>query len=81
MKCGQTPKPVPRREPLTLLIAALGGQGGGVLTDWIGCAARAQGLTVQATSTPGVSQRTGATTYYIELAAVPRRAGARQCWR
>lgn len=61
----------PRREPLTLLIAALGGQGGGVLADWIGYAARAQGLRVQATSAPGVSQRTGATTYYIELAAMP----------
>ena len=60
-----------RREPLTLLIAALGGQGGGVLADWIGYAARAQGLKVQATSTPGVSQRTGATNFYIELAAVP----------
>lgn len=56
-----------RREPLALLIAALGGQGGGVLTDWIGQAARAQGLLVQATSTPGVSQRTGATTYYLEI--------------
>ncbi|MEP7329227.1 MAG: indolepyruvate oxidoreductase subunit beta family protein [Betaproteobacteria bacterium] len=56
-------------EPLTILVAALGGQGGGVLTDWIVHAARAQGLAVQATSTPGVSQRTGATTYYIEMAA------------
>jgi len=60
----------PPREPLTVLIAALGGQGGGVLADWIGHAARAQGLIVQATSTPGVSQRTGATTYYLEIAAV-----------
>jgi indolepyruvate ferredoxin oxidoreductase beta subunit len=66
----------PRREPLTLLIAALGGQGGGVLADWIGHAARAQGLTVQATSTPGVSQRTGATAYYIELAAMPEEGTA-----
>jgi indolepyruvate ferredoxin oxidoreductase beta subunit len=56
-------------ERLTLLIAALGGQGGGVLTEWIVGAARAEGLTVQATSTPGVSQRTGGTTYYIEIAA------------
>ena len=63
--------PSPRREPLTVLIAALGGQGGGVLTDWIGHAARAHGLIVQATSTPGVSQRTGATTYYLEIAASP----------
>jgi len=58
----------PERAPLTILIAALGGQGGGVLTDWIGQAARMQGLVVQATSTPGVSQRTGATTYYLEIA-------------
>ena len=53
----------------TILIAALGGQGGGVLTDWIVGAAQAEGLAAQATSTPGVSQRTGATTYYVEIAA------------
>lgn len=63
----------PRREPRTVLIAALGGQGGGVLADWIGHAARAEGLVVQATSIPGVSQRTGATTYYLELAPAPQR--------
>jgi indolepyruvate ferredoxin oxidoreductase beta subunit len=57
-----------RSERLAVLIAALGGQGGGVLTEWIVDAARAEGLIVQATSTPGVSQRTGATTYYIEIA-------------
>ena len=56
-----------RREPLALLIAALGGQGGGVLTGWIAHAAHAEGRAVQATSTPGVSQRTGATTYYVEI--------------
>ena len=55
--------------PLAILVAALGGQGGGVLTDWIVHAARLGGHAVQATSTPGVSQRTGATTYYIEIAA------------
>ncbi|HEX6136414.1 MAG TPA: indolepyruvate oxidoreductase subunit beta family protein [Casimicrobiaceae bacterium] len=55
----------------TLLIAALGGQGGAVLTDWIVQAARAERSIVQATSTPGVSQRTGATTYYVEIAAAP----------
>ena len=66
----------PRREPLTVLIAALGGQGGGVLTDWIGHAARAQGLIVQATSTPGVSQRTGATTYYLEIATAVKPGAA-----
>jgi indolepyruvate ferredoxin oxidoreductase beta subunit len=53
--------------PITLLIAALGGEGGGVLTDWIVAAAVSCDLPVQSTSIPGVAQRTGATTYYIEL--------------
>ena len=53
--------------PMTLLIAALGGEGGGVLADWIIAAAAAQDYPVQSTSIPGVAQRTGATTYYVEL--------------
>ncbi|MBE0614261.1 MAG: indolepyruvate oxidoreductase subunit beta family protein [Burkholderiales bacterium] len=53
--------------PITILIAALGGEGGGVLADWIIAAATAEGYPVQSTSIPGVAQRTGATTYYIEL--------------
>ena len=53
--------------PLTLLVAALGGEGGGVLTGWIVNAAKDRNLPVQATSIPGVAQRTGATTYYIEI--------------
>jgi indolepyruvate ferredoxin oxidoreductase, beta subunit len=53
--------------PLTLLIAALGGEGGGVLADWIVGAAASLGYPVQSTSIPGVAQRTGSTTYYIEL--------------
>ncbi|HUK60691.1 MAG TPA: indolepyruvate oxidoreductase subunit beta family protein [Stellaceae bacterium] len=53
--------------PVTVLIAALGGEGGGVLTDWIVAAAMAADLPVQATSIPGVAQRTGATTYYVEI--------------
>ena len=57
--------------PVTLLIAALGGEGGGVLTDWIVSAADACGLPVQSTSIPGVAQRTGATTYYVEIFPVP----------
>jgi len=56
-----------RSGPITLLIAALGGEGGGVLTDWIVNAVRGSDLPVQATSIPGVAQRTGATTYYIEI--------------
>ncbi len=53
--------------PITLLIAALGGEGGGVLADWVIAAAAAQDYPVQSTSIPGVAQRTGATTYYLEL--------------
>ena len=53
--------------PLTVLIAALGGEGGGVLTDWIVAAAESQNFPVQSTSIPGVAQRTGATTYHIEM--------------
>jgi len=56
--------------PITLLIAALGGEGGGVLTDWIVAAAAEQGLAVQSTSIPGVAQRTGATSYYVEIMPV-----------
>ena len=53
--------------PITLLIAAMGGEGGGVFADWIVKAAENAGLLVQSTSIPGVAQRTGATTYYIEV--------------
>ncbi|MBC7917806.1 MAG: indolepyruvate oxidoreductase subunit beta family protein [Rhodoferax sp.] len=53
--------------PFCILIAALGGEGGGVLADWLVQCARASDLPVQATSVPGVAQRTGATSYYIEL--------------
>src|SRR6476659_6216206 len=57
--------------PVTLVIAALGGEGGGVLTDWIVSAAEHCGLPVQSTSIPGVAQRTGATTYYVEIFPTP----------
>jgi indolepyruvate ferredoxin oxidoreductase beta subunit len=53
--------------PTTILVAAMGGEGGGVLSDWLVSAAEAEGLVVQSTSIPGVAQRTGATTYYIEM--------------
>ncbi|MEZ5810559.1 MAG: indolepyruvate oxidoreductase subunit beta family protein [Rhizobiaceae bacterium] len=50
-----------------LAILAVGGQGGGVLSDWIVDVAERSGYRVQATSVPGVAQRTGATIYYIEM--------------
>lgn len=55
------------REPIRILVAALGGEGGGVLVDWITRAALAAGLHATRTSIPGVAQRTGGTTYYIEM--------------
>jgi indolepyruvate ferredoxin oxidoreductase beta subunit len=53
--------------PITILIAALGGEGGGVMADWLMEAATSSGYPAQATSIPGVAQRTGATTYYLEI--------------
>ncbi len=56
---------------ISLLICALGGEGGGVLTEWLVDVARHSGYAAQATSVPGVAQRTGATTYYIEVFPTP----------
>jgi indolepyruvate ferredoxin oxidoreductase beta subunit len=56
----------------TILIAAMGGEGGGVLSQWITTALEGAGWHVQYTAIPGVAQRTGATTYYIE--AIPEAA-------
>jgi len=57
--------------PVTILICALGGEGGGVLAEWLYGAAVRSGHAAQATSIPGVAQRTGATTYYLEISARP----------
>jgi indolepyruvate ferredoxin oxidoreductase beta subunit len=57
--------------PFTLLVCALGGEGGGVLAEWLVDTARRCGYLAQSTSIPGVAQRTGATTYYFELFPVP----------
>lgn len=54
-------------QPISILLCALGGEGGGVLADWLIDAARHAGYPAQATSIPGVAQRTGATTYYLEV--------------
>ncbi len=50
-----------------LAVLAVGGQGGGVLTNWIVDLAERNGYAVQATSVAGVAQRTGATIYYVEM--------------
>lgn len=58
-------------QPISLLICALGGEGGGVLTEWIIATAHHAGYAAQSTSIPGVAQRTGATTYYVEVFPTP----------
>ena len=53
------------RDRICIAILAMGGQGGGVLADWIQHMARAAGWLAQGTSVPVVAQRTGSTVYYI----------------
>lgn len=53
-----------------ILLSALGGEGGGVLADWITATLRRAGYLAQGTSIPGVAQRTGQTTYYIETCLI-----------
>jgi len=60
-------------KPLSIAILAMGGQGGGVLADWIVAVAEENGWHAQSTLVPGVAQRTGATLYYIEM--LPPRDG------
>lgn len=55
-------------EIIKLACLAVGGQGGGVLGNWIEDTARSQGYACQATSVAGVAQRTGSTVYYLEMA-------------
>ena len=64
-----------QRRPFSIAIAALGGQGGGVLAEWIVAVAERYGWLVQLTSVPGVAQRTGTTVYYLEICPAPA-AGA-----
>jgi indolepyruvate ferredoxin oxidoreductase beta subunit len=57
--------PIPKL--ITIAVLAMGGEGGGVLSDWIVDLAEHSGYYAQTTSVPGVAQRTGATIYYIEI--------------
>ncbi len=63
-------------QPIKIAILAMGGEGGGVLADWIVALGEANGHVAQSTSVAGVAQRTGATIYYIEL--FPRAAADAQ---
>jgi len=56
-----------RPRAITIAILAMGGEGGGVLADWLVDLGERNGFIAQATSVPGVAQRTGATIYYVEM--------------
>jgi indolepyruvate ferredoxin oxidoreductase beta subunit len=63
-------------KPINIAILAMGGEGGGVLADWLVRVGDRDGYLAQTTSVPGVAQRTGATIYYLELfprSALPER--------
>ena len=60
-------QPVPAKHGITIAILAMGGEGGGVLADWLVDLAEQNGYYAQTTSVPGVAQRTGATVYYLEM--------------
>jgi indolepyruvate ferredoxin oxidoreductase beta subunit len=62
-----TAPPTERPRAVTIAILAMGGEGGGVLADWIVDLAEHSGYCAQTTSVPGVAQRTGATIYYVEI--------------
>lgn len=56
---------------IRIAILAMGGEGGGVLANWLVDLAEHNGHLAQMTSVPGVAQRTGATIYYVEMTAAP----------
>jgi indolepyruvate ferredoxin oxidoreductase beta subunit len=68
------PQVIDHTKPLSIAVLAMGGQGGGVLVDWIVALAESQNWIAQSTSVPGVAQRTGATIYYVEM--IPARTDA-----
>jgi indolepyruvate ferredoxin oxidoreductase beta subunit len=63
-------------QPIKIAILAMGGEGGGVLADWIIDLGEHSGWLAQGTSVPGVAQRTGATIYYVELFPAAEAAAA-----
>jgi len=57
--------------PITVLIAAVGGQGGQLFAQWLFDAAREAGFAPVGVGLPGLSQREGATVYYLEFFTHP----------
>lgn len=84
MSAQTTTQAVPDRA-LTILIAAMGGEGGGgasplgseggrLLLRWLTAAAGRMDFPVQSTLMPGTTQRTASTTYYVEIFPAARAA-------
>lgn len=59
----------------SILLAAIGGQGGNVLIEWLFLAAERDGRRAQALSLPGLSQRGGGTNFYLEIASLENPSG------
>lgn len=57
--------------PITVLVAAVGGQGGQLFSQWLFDAAKEAGFFPVGVGLPGLSQREGATVYYLEFFARP----------
>lgn len=53
--------------PITVLVAAVGGQGGQLFSQWLFDAAKQAGFYPVGVGLPGLSQREGATVYYLEF--------------
>ena len=61
MTTTQSSRPAPTvTRPITMAILAMGGEGGGVLADWVVKVAEMNDYYAQNTSVAGVAQRTGA---------------------
>ncbi len=63
------------KEPITVLISAVGGQGGQLFAQWLFDAGRLAGYYPVGVGLPGLSQREGATVYYIEFFPDPEQTG------
>lgn len=61
------PTPALAARAIRIAVLAMGGEGGGVLANWLVDLGESNGYVAQMTSVPGVAQRTGATIYYIEM--------------
>lgn len=59
------------KSPITVLISAVGGQGGQLFAQWLFDTAKEAGFFPAGVGLPGLSQREGATVYYLEFFAHP----------